>query len=200
MTRHLVRLTILFPVFRRADDSPAGCNGQRMTLFQIGEKVVYPNHGIGTVENISSRSFGAQVERFYLLRLTYASMTVLVPCSHADDVGLRRVTRNGEVSRVLTYLGEEKRLRKGGDWKDRFRENSDKMRHGSLLEIAEVLKTLLLLQADKPLSFREKKMLDRARHMLVTELSISRGLPEFQVFDVLQKALGKASLSLPEPL
>src|SRR5579862_1495545 len=105
--------------------------GLRMTTFQIGEKVVYPNHGIGTVENISSRSFGAQYERYYLLRLTYNSMTVLVPFSHVQDIGLRRVTRNGEVARVLEFLSE-KAHRPRGDWKDRYKENSDKMRNGSL--------------------------------------------------------------------
>jgi CarD family transcriptional regulator, regulator of rRNA transcription len=199
LTRHLVRRNIFFPVFRWTGDSQAECNGQRMTLFQIGEKVVYPNHGIGTVENISSRCFGAQPERFYLLRLTYTSMTVMVPFSHVQEIGLRRVTRNGEVERVLGFLGEGGRKWKG-DWKDRFRENSDKMRHGSLLEIAEVMKTLLLLQSNKPLSFREKKMLDRARHMLITELSISRSLRELEAAELLQKALSKASLSLPEPL
>jgi CarD family transcriptional regulator len=171
-----------------------------MTLFQIGEKVVYPNHGIGTVENISTRFFGAQNERFYLLRLTYKSMTVMVPFSHVQEIGLRRVTRNGEVVRVLSSLGEEKPRLKG-DWKDRFKENSDKMRHGSLLEIADVLKTLLILQqSGKPLSFREKKMLDRARHMLITEISISRGLREFEAEDLLQRALSKAALALPSPL
>jgi CarD family transcriptional regulator len=167
-----------------------------MTLFQIGEKIVYPNHGIGTIENISSRAFGAQFERFYLLRLTYNATTVMVPFSHVQEIGLRRVTRNGEVARVLEFLGEG--TCKGSvDWKDRFKENSDKMRMGSLLGIAEVLKTLLVLQAAKPLSFREKKMLDRARHMLVTELSISRGLQEADATDLLKKSLAKASLPLP---
>jgi CarD family transcriptional regulator len=169
-----------------------------MTLFQIGEKVVYPNHGVGTVENISARSFGAQFERFYLLRLTYNSMTVMVPFSHVEEIGLRKVTRNGEIGRVLDYLAEGNAKRKS-DWKDRYKENSDKMRHGSLLEIAEVLKTLLIQQAEKPLSFREKKMLERARHMLVTEISISRGLTEEQAAGVLQGSLAKSSLTLPSP-
>ncbi len=166
-----------------------------MTTFQIGEKVVYPNHGIGTVENISSRSFGAQFERYYLLRLTYNSMTVLVPFSHVQDIGLRRLTRNGEIARVLEFLSE-KAHRSRGDWKDRYKENSDKMRNGSLLAIAEVFKSLLVLQSEKSLSFREKKMLDRARHMLITELSLSRGLSEFEASDVLEKTLAKASLLL----
>jgi CarD family transcriptional regulator len=169
-----------------------------MTLFQIGEKVVYPNHGIGTVENISTRSFGAQFERFYLLKLTYNSMTVMVPFSHVEEIGLRKVTRNGEIARVLEFLAEGSAKRKA-DWKDRYKENSDKMRNGSLLEIAEVLKILLILQSEKPLSFREKKMLERARHMLVTELSISRSLAELDAIAMLQGALSRSSLSLPAP-
>ena len=72
------------------------------TTFHIGDKVVYPNHGVGTIENISTRNFGAQLERFYLLRLSYNSMTVMVPFSHAGDVGLRKVTKGTEVNRILT--------------------------------------------------------------------------------------------------
>jgi CarD family transcriptional regulator len=165
--------------------------------FQVGEKVVYPNHGVATIENISSRAFAGNFERFYLLRLTYNSLTVMVPFSHVGDLGLRKVTRNGEMVRVLDYLSENRR-RRHQDWKDRFRENTEKMRNGSLLSIAEVLKGLLILRADKPLSFREKKMLDRARHMLITELSTSRGWPEEEAARVLDQALSKAQLHLPE--
>ncbi len=167
--------------------------------FQIGEKVVYPNQGIGTIENISSRAFGSQTERFYLLRLMFSSMTVMVPFSHVEDVGLRKITRNGELARILSFLSDGD-CRCCPDWKNRFKENSEKMRVGGLLQVAEVLKGLLQLQLEKPLSFREKKMLDRARHMLLTELSISRGLREAEAADLLQRALGKASLTLPAAL
>jgi CarD family transcriptional regulator len=170
-----------------------------MMTFQVGEKVVYPNHGVGTIENISTRAFGSQLEKFYLLRLSYKSMTVMVPFSHAADVGLRRVTKAGEISRVLLYLAAG-RVKSCPDWKNRFKENSEKMRVGGLLETAEVLKALLTIQAEKPLSFREKKMLDRARHMLVTEVSICRSLNDAEATDVLQKALAKSMLSLPQPL
>jgi CarD family transcriptional regulator len=164
--------------------------------FQIGDKVVYPNQGVGTIENISSRSFGTQFERFYLLRLMYSSMTVMVPFSCVEDVGLRKVTRNGEISRILTFLACGT-CHSSTDWKARFKENTDKMQTGSLLQIAEVMKGLLLLQAEKPLSFREKKMLQRARHMLITELSISRGISHCEAVRLLEKALAKASLNLP---
>jgi CarD family transcriptional regulator len=164
--------------------------------FQIGDKVVYPNQGVGTIENISSRSFGTQFEKFYLLRLMYSSMTVMVPFSRVGNVGLRKVTRNGEISRILTFLACGA-CQSNADWKARFKENTDKMQTGSLLQIAEVLKSLLLLQAEKPLSFREKKMLQRARHMLVTELSISRGISHCEAVRLLERALAKSSLTLP---
>ncbi|HML15523.1 MAG TPA: CarD family transcriptional regulator [Bryobacteraceae bacterium] len=167
--------------------------------FQVGEKVVYPNHGVATIENISSRAFAGHFERFYLLRLTYSSLTVMVPFSHAGDLGLRRVTRNGEVARVVSFLSEG-RCRRHSDWKDRFKENTEKMRNGSLLAVAEVMKSLLILQAQKPLSFREKKMLDRARHMLITEFSTSRGLSEPEAAQMLERALSKAQLRMPEPI
>jgi CarD family transcriptional regulator len=164
--------------------------------FQVGEKVVYPNQGIGTIENISSRSFGTSLERYYLLRLLYSSMTVMVPFSHVEDIGIRKLTRNGELTRVLNFLSDGT-CSCSPDWKNRFKENSDKMRVGGLLQIAEVLKGLLLLQREKPLSFREKQMLDRARHMLVTELSVSRSMAEAEAVDLLQRALANASLALP---
>ncbi len=167
--------------------------------FQVGEKVVYPNHGVGTIENISSRSFGTQAEKFYLLRLNYNCLTVMVPFSHVSQVGLRKVTRNGEVARMLTFLSEGE-CKTCHDWKDRFKENSVKMQNGSLQEVAEVLKSLVQLQSHKPLSFREKKMLERARVMILSELATSRGLAEPIAIDMLDKALRKASLKFPEPL
>ena len=165
--------------------------------FQVGEKVVYPNHGVGTIENISTRSFGSQFERFYLLRLTYKSMTVMVPFSHVGDVGLRKVTKAGEIARVLLFLAAGT-TKCNGDWKNRFKENSEKMRVGGLLETAEVLKMLLILQADKPLSFREKKMLDRARYLLISELALAKNVDEAVMEDQLTKALAKSKLKLPE--
>ena len=166
--------------------------------FQIGEKVVYPNQGIGTIENVSARSFGSTVERYYLLRLACGSMTVMVPFSHVSDVGLRKITSNGEWSRVLTFLSSG-RCVCCRDWKNRFKENSEKMRAGHPLHLAEVLKSLLLLQRQKPLSFREKRMLDQAGHMLILELATSRGMQQEDAAGVIHRALGKTGLELPPP-
>ena len=167
--------------------------------FQIGEKVVYPNHGVAVVENISSRSFAGQQERFYLLKLSGNAMTVMVPFSHVGGLRLRKVTRNSDLTRVVQFLSEG-RCQHYSDWKDRFKENTDRMADGSLMSVAEVLKSLLELQSQKILSFREKKMLDRARHMLITELCTSRGMKDVEAISVFDKALAKAQLRFPEPM
>jgi len=170
-----------------------------MMNFQIGDKVVYPNQGVGTIENISTRSFGTAFEKFYLLRFGCSSMTVLVPFSNAANIGLRRVTKDREISRILSYLATGWSPL-NPDWKVRFKENTDKMQSGDLLRAAEVFKALLQLHVDKPLSFREKKMLDRARHMLVSEISIARNVPEIHAVGLMQRALAKAGLVLPAVL
>jgi len=170
-----------------------------MASFQVGEKVVYPNQGIGVIENISVRCFGPRPEKFYLLRLIGNRTTVMVPFSHAAEVGLRRLSRNGELERVLAFLAAGT-CKSRTDWKNRFKENCEKMRVGGLMQIAEVLKSLLLLQLAKPLSFREKRMLDRARQMLVSEIALSRGMAEQEALSLVERALAKASLRLPDPL
>jgi CarD family transcriptional regulator len=126
-------------------------------------------------------------------------MTVMVPFSNVTNIGLRKITKNNEIVRILAFLAEGV-CPCSRDWKDRFKENTDKMQSGNLLQVAEVMKGLLLLQVMKPLSFREKKMLDRARHMLVTEISIARRLGETEAVQLLDRALAKAGLSLPPVL
>lgn len=165
--------------------------------FQIGDKVVYPNQGVGTIENISIRCFGADFEKFYLLRFGFNSMTVLVPFSNVANIGLRSVTKDREISRILSFLANGS-CAIPSDWKVRFKLNSEKMQSGDLLKAAEVFKTLLRLHTEKPLSFREKKMLDRARHMLLSEVSIARNVPEPIAANLLQRALSKAGLMLPQ--
>ena len=165
--------------------------------FRIGDKVVYPNHGVGIVEQISSRTIGPNVEKFYLLNIKASSLKVMVPFNNVASVGLRRVVKNGEVQKIFDFLVTGK-CENHNDWKYRFKENSDKMRTGSLMEVAGVLKALLLLAQSKPLSFREKKMLERARYLLVSELALARNLDESEVEDQLTRALAKCKLKFPE--
>lgn len=165
--------------------------------FHIGDKVVYPNHGVGVIEQISSRTIGASVEKFYLLKIKASSLKVMVPFNNVNSVGLRRVVRNGEIQKILDYLTDGE-CSNNTDWKYRFKENSERMRTGSLLEVAGVLKALLMLNQSKPLSFREKKMLERARYLLVSELAMAKNCDEPQIEELLNKALSKHNLRFPE--
>jgi len=167
--------------------------------FHIGEKVVYPNQGVGTIENIRAWALGNQFEKCYLLRMVYSSATVTVPFSKVSNIGLRPITNHSGICRILSYLAEG-HCRSSTDWKLRFKVNTEKMLSGNLVQVAEVLKDLLELQRGKPLSFREKRMLGRARHMLVAEVSIARAIGETEAEALLQRYLDKASLTLPPVL
>src|SRR5258708_18616535 len=165
--------------------------------FHIGDRVVYPNHGVGIVEQIGSRTMGEQVEKYYLLNIKSSNLKVTIPFHSVMAVGLRRVVKNGEIQKILDYLSDGE-SENAVDWKDRFKENSDRMRTGSLLEVAAVLKGLLVLHQEKPLSFREKKMLERARYLLVSELAMAKGCDDPEIEDLLSKALAKCQLRFPE--
>jgi CarD family transcriptional regulator, regulator of rRNA transcription len=165
--------------------------------FHIGDKVVYPNHGVGVIEQISSRTNGETVENFYLLKINASSLKVMVPFHNVNNVGLRRVVKNGEILKIVEFLTDGE-CDNNADWKDRFKENSERMRSGSLLDVAAVLKGLLVLNQSKPLSFREKKMLERARYLLVSELAMAKSCEEPEVEEMLGKALSKSKLRFPE--
>jgi CarD family transcriptional regulator len=166
--------------------------------FQVGEKVVYPNQGVGIIEQISTRNLTGQPQMFYLLKLNASSLRVMVPMTNVESVGLRRVAKNREIGGILDFI-HKGRCKSPQDWKWRFKENSEKMRSGSLQQVAEVFKTLVMLNQAKPLSFREKKMLDRAWSLLVDEISVSRGLTRENVESQLAKALNKSNLKAPLP-
>src|SRR5580704_5400181 len=164
--------------------------------YKIGEKVVYPNHGVGVIEQISYGTLNGRTETYYMLRITSSSLKVMVPRSNAEAVGLRPVIRNGETEKVLGYIAKGK-FNSHHDWKHRFKENSERMRTGSLIEVAAVLKSLVALSRTKPLSFREKKMLERAKYLLVTELATARNITAENMETMLVKSLAKARLRMP---
>ncbi len=164
--------------------------------FKIGDKVVYPNHGVGVIEQINYGMVNGRTETYYLLRISSSSLKVMVPRSNADAVGLRPVIRNGETEKVLGYI-EKGKFNSHHDWKHRFKENSERMRTGSLIEVAAVLKSLVALSRTKPLSFREKKMLERAKYLLVSELATARNTTAETVETALLKSLAKAHLRMP---
>jgi CarD family transcriptional regulator len=168
-----------------------------MPSFQVGDKVVYPNHGIGIVDQIATRTNGFQVERFYMLTIKASSLKVMVPCGNVLTVGLRRVVQQQEVDSIYAFLGDDN-LSSNADWKERYREHCEKMKAGSLMEVAEVLKSLLVLNKKKTLGFREQKMLEKARYLLVNEISQATGGNESAVDDIVVASLERAGLKFPD--
>jgi CarD family transcriptional regulator len=138
--------------------------------FQIGDKVIYPNHGLGVIERIEEKTILGTTCGFYSLRITSNETTVLVPVGNVECVGLRRAIGDTEVDRLFRLLGDGK-IDTQQNWKGRFKDNSEKMRSGLVYDVADVLKSLTLLSKSKNLSFREKRMLDRARFLVVSEIS-----------------------------
>ena len=138
--------------------------------FEVGDKVIYPNHGLGIVERIEEKTILGTTCGFYHLRIVANDTTVLVPVSNVDGVGLRRAISDEEVERLFGLLGDGK-IDNHQNWKGRFKDNSDKMRSGSIYEVADVLKSLTFLAKSKSLSFREKRMLDRAKFLSISEVS-----------------------------
>jgi CarD family transcriptional regulator len=158
--------------------------------FQVGEKVIYPNHGIGVVESIQTRPVDGGKISLYELRILANDSRVWVPQQNADGVGLRPVIRSAEVRKIFNLLGDGK-VEQLSNWKGRFKENSDKMRTGSLFEVAVVLKGLTFLSRKKTLSFREKRMLERAKFLLVSEIAEAESKPRGQIEEKVDRALEK---------
>ena len=138
--------------------------------FQVGDKVIYPNHGLGIVERVEDKTILGTTCGFFHLRIVSNDTTVLVPVVNVDNVGLRKAITDEEVERLFTLLSDG-RIDNHQNWKGRFKDNSDKMRTGSIYDMADVLKSLTFLSKSKSLSFREKRMLDRAKALIISEIS-----------------------------
>jgi len=159
--------------------------------FKIGQKVIYPNHGIGTIEQIEQKQIGATSLPFYTLRLAATNTVVLVPVANAGEVGLRSPISSAECELLLKNLSDDFTAAPH-DWKDRFKEFSEKMRTGDIFEVAGVLKHLTYLSHLKPLSFREGRMLERARYLVISELAAVCRQPECKVEPSVDQALARA--------
>ena len=159
---------MLFPARNRSYHQPS-CYGGNVT-FQVGDKVIYPNHGLGIVERVEEKTILGTTCGFFHLRIVSNDTTVLVPVANVDGVGLRKAITDEEVERLFGLLSDG-RIDNHQNWKGRFKDNSDKMRTGSIYDMADVLKSLTFLSKSKSLSFREKRMLDRAKALIISEVS-----------------------------
>ncbi|MFH1624708.1 MAG: CarD family transcriptional regulator [Pseudomonadota bacterium] len=147
-------------------------------MFKVGEIAVYPSHGVGTIQSIENKKISGREQTFFIFRTLDSDMTIMIPVNNIEMVGLRRVIHLEEVPKVYDILKKKDIELENQTWNRRYRENMQKIKSGSVFEVAEVLRDLFILKLGKDLSFGERKMLDAARNLLVKELSIAQNSPE----------------------
>lgn len=166
--------------------------------FRIGDKVVYPSQGVSRVERISDEVFGGAKVRCYHLRLLTTESLVVVPINNSTRVGLRPLSERRLVEHIMRRL-ESASIGRQADWKDRYRANLDRLKTGALDEIVDVLVSLSAVASRKTLSFRERKMYDHARQLLVLEVSEVEGRPVEEVEQRVERALAQVVESVVDP-
>ena len=160
-------------------------------MFRIGQKVVYPTHGVGRIEAIEQKEISGNFQSFYILRILGTDMTIMVPTGNAERVGLRHLIGAKEVPKVMEIL-RKKNLEISPNWNRRFKDNLERIKTGSLYEVATVLRKLVLLQEERNLSFGEKKMLENVRQLLVSEISHAVGIEECDARSMVDRTIAKA--------
>jgi CarD family transcriptional regulator len=158
--------------------------------FRVGDKVVYPHHGAATVESLQDREMEGATRKYYILRLSYGDLTLMVPMDGADEVGLRGVVPKDEIEDVFQILKSRKQAPSPSNWSRRFKNHVEKLRSGDIYQVAEVVKNLTLRDKDKGLSAGEKRMLSKARQILVSELTFALNSNEDKAEAMLDEVLG----------
>lgn len=157
-------------------------------MFNVGDKVVYPMHGAGVIESIEEQEILGEKHRYYVMRLPVGELKVMIPMNNVQELGLRQIIGEVDVEKVLEVLQGE-RSKMAQNWNRRYRANREKIRSGDIFEVAEVVRNLALRQKEKGLSTGERRMLDNARQILVSELVLAKGVSERQIEDLLDRVL-----------
>ncbi|MBS3818249.1 hypothetical protein KGY73_01925 [bacterium] len=147
-----------------------------MDQFEIGDKIIYPNQGMGVIEDIQNQNFFGIESKIYYVRIISNNTLVMVPSRNAEEMGIRKPVSMDSVEKIFDFI-EKREVDLSMNWKGRYKEHLDLMKSGSLLDMALVLKSLFYLNQSKPLSFREKKMMDKAKNLITSEISEVLGSP-----------------------
>lgn len=156
-------------------------------MFSEGDMAVYPAHGVGRIEAIETQTIGGFDQSFYVMKILDNDMTIMIPTATSDNVGLRAIISSEEVKKVVVILKERDIQINAQTWNRRYRDYMEKIKTGSVYEVAVVLRDLYLLKEDKDLSYGERKMLDTAKSLLVKELSLANKTDEETVEEQIQQ-------------
>jgi CarD family transcriptional regulator len=149
-------------------------------MFEVGDKIVYPNHGAGTIIDIEQKEILGEKKQYYIMKLPIGDMKVMIPKDNVEEIGLRNVVDSNMVSKVYQVLkGDQSEMSQ--NWNRRFRANTEKIKTGDIFEVAEVVRNLTIRDIVKGLSTGEKKMLNNSRQILISELVLAEGKDEKEV-------------------
>lgn len=149
-------------------------------MFQIGDKIVYPMHGAGIIVAIEEKDILGEKKKYYIMKMPMGEMKVMVPIDNIEDIGIREIINNQEVDQVIAVLADDK-TKMPQNWNRRYRANMDKIKSGDIYEIANVVRNLMIRDREKGLSTGERKMLNNAKQMLVSEIVLAKQLDQTEV-------------------
>ena len=160
-------------------------------MFRKGDTVVHPEHGAAVIEDLRERDFLGERKKYFVLRLAYGDLTLMVPVESTQDVGLRNVVAKKEVTKVLDVLRQDE-SKMASNWSRRFKNNIEKLRSGDIYQVAEVVRNLAIRERQKGLSAGEKRMLTKARQILVSELVFATSSNEEKAESMIEKVLDES--------
>lgn len=155
-------------------------------MFNIGDKVVYPMHGAGVIEAIEEKEILGSKKQYYVMSIPVGDMKVMIPLDNVRQVGLREIIGGGEVEQVFSVL-RENHSKMSVNWNRRYRMNMEKIKSGDIFKVAEVVSSLMSREKDKGLSTGERKMLESARQILISELVLARNCCEGEIDEIIQR-------------
>lgn len=158
-------------------------------MYNIGDKIVYPMHGAGIIESIEEREILGSKQSYYVLKMPVGDMRVMIPIQNVSEIGIRDIISSGEMDKVMDILGDHN-TNVTNNWNKRYRENMVKIKSGCIYEVAEVVKTLMLREKEKGLSTGERKMLNSARQILVSELVLVKNCDQCEIEEIISSFLG----------
>ncbi len=156
-------------------------------MFNIGDKIVYPMHGAGTIDAIEEKNILGEKQNYYIIKMP-GEVKVMVPTDKAEEVGVRNVIGKDEAAKVMSVLGQNE-TEMSQNWNKRYRDNMDKMKSGDIYEVADVVRNLSFKQKEKGLSTGEKKMLNNAKQILVSELVLAEHASQEEVEQLVENKI-----------
>ncbi len=156
-------------------------------MFNVGDKIVYPMHGAGTIDAIEEKDILGEKHNYYIIKMP-GEVKVMVPTEKAEEVGVRNIINKEEAAKVMSVLGENE-TEMSQNWNKRYRDNMDKMKSGDIYEVADVVRNLSFKQKEKGLSTGEKKMLNNAKQILVSELVLAEHASQEEVEQLVENKI-----------